>query len=127
MNMIQWCGIAVLISVLLWIMRRIAPDFKGILSVGSGLFFLLSALLLLRSFIKYISELSVISGTETEITLLLKLFALSVLLRWGCSVCKDLGEEQLADQLSFLGKAEMLTLSLPYFQNLIAMVLGLLS
>ncbi len=126
MNLFQWCGIAIFVSILLWMMRRIAPDFKGALSVGSGLLFFLSAMLLLQPFLEYIRELSIISQTQEELSFLMRLFALCALLRWACSVCKDLGEEQLADQLSFLGKAEMLCLSLPCFRSLMDLALGLL-
>lgn len=127
MNLIQWCGIALILAILLLIVRRFRPEFAPILSASGGVLFFVCALGVLLPFLSYLKELAGQTGMETSLTLILKLFALCAVLQWACETCKELGESALADRLAFLGKAEMLCLCLPTLKELVALAMELLS
>ena len=68
----------------------------------------------IRSIISFINEISVNSSySNSFITLLLKITGISILTEYAVSICKDSGENSIANKIDFGGKIIVISLSIP--------------
>ncbi len=120
MNTLAFCGIALLLCVLLRVMQVYASSFAPVLRIGVGLFFFFAVLMLLAPLFTYLSSLAEQVDLQEESVLLLKVFGISTLIAFCGDLCRDLGENSLANQLELLGRAEVLILLLPTLQKILS-------
>ncbi len=126
MSVIQWCGVALLATVLLVILRGVRAEFVPLLSIGSSILLFGAAIAVLAPFFTFAGELAAQSALGEQGTLLLKMFGIGALVELSCDLCRDMGEVAVANQLEFLGRAELLLLALPSLRQLLSVCASLL-
>lgn len=68
---------------------------------------------------------SQINGLNSYISLLIKLLGIAIISQITASLCRDCSEQALANQTELYSKVFMLALSLPLFEAVIGIVIGL--
>lgn len=118
-SVLSLCALGLLTAFLLKVTDELSPRFKPYLLCGAGILFFLIFLKWL--FPLFLTFQSLIENTQQKelFLLLLKALALSFLISFSTSFCRDLGEEKMAEKIELGGKAALLSLSLPVLQEIL--------
>lgn len=118
-SVLSLCALGLLAAFLLKVTDELSPRFKPYLLCGAGILFFLIFLKWL--FPLFLTFQSLIENTQQKelFLLLLKALALSFLISFSTSFCRDLGEEKMAEKIELGGKAALLSLSLPVLQEIL--------
>ena len=81
----------------------------------------------LKAIIDFINDLSRNKSYNTEfISLLLKITGISILTEYAVSICKDSGENAIANKIDFGGKIIVISLSIPIISTTLSSLTKLL-
>lgn len=102
--------------------KKYVPDFAFVSSICAGViivFFVIGEIIEIRSYI--------LSWIETGINVqyastLMKICAISFLGQWGIQLCRDAGENVIADKMETAIKVIVIVLCFPYIDMLFKMV-----
>ena len=80
-----------------------------------------------RSIINFINQISINSNYNNGfISLLLKITGISILTEYAVSICKDSGENSIANKIDFGGKIIVISLSIPIISSTLESLTNLL-
>ena len=118
-SVLSLCALGLLSAFLLKVTDELSPRFKPYLLCGAGIIFFLIFLKWL--FPLFVTFQSFVENTQQKelFLLLMKALALSFLISFTTSFCRDLGEEKMAEKIELGGKAALLSLSLPVLQEIL--------
>ena len=125
MSVLAWCGVAILLLVLSSVLRAVHAELVGVLSMSGSVLLFAAAITALLPFFRYAKELSQAYAISEQATLLLKMFGIGAIVELCCDLCREMGENAVANQLEFLGRAELLLLALPSLRTLLEQCLSL--
>ena len=125
MSVLAWCGVAILLLVLSSVLRAVRAELVGALSMTGSVLLFAATITLLLPFFQYAREISLSYAISEQATLLLKMFGIGAIVELCCDLCRDMGEVSVANQLEFLGRAELLLLALPSLRTLLEQCLSL--
>ncbi len=114
------CMLAIMALVLLWLLRSWKSELVPLVRVGCTVLF---AALLLESvapLLTYLSDLTEGGGITESRELLLRALGIALLSKLTADICRDSGESGLATGVETAGRLEILLLSLPLLQRLLA-------
>lgn len=126
MSVLAWCGVAILLLVLSSVLRAVRAELVGALSLCASVFLFAAAITALLPFFHYAKDLSDSFAINEQATLLLKMFGIGAVVELCCDLCREMGENAVANQLEFLGRAELLLLALPSLRTLLEQCLSFL-
>ena len=115
MTVLQICGVA--LSVLMFCLQ-VGKRSRGAVVAAAVLFFTASIDGIARLF-SFIKEQEQLWG-QGEYTVLMKALGIGVICQFTAELCRDAGESVLASRVEFFGKIEILLLSIPLLQKLLA-------
>lgn len=127
MDLNKIIGAAVISAALIVLLRQYRPEFGVILSVAaSGLLFLwiVGSVLPVIQEIWDLAQKAGLPGQDAEV--LVKALGICFLTQTASDACKDAGESSLASKVELSGKAAVLILCLPMFQDLLDIALRLI-
>ena len=126
MDMLKIAGFAVCAAVMAMVLRRIRPEAALGLVLAAGA---MAALLILPSLAQVIDGVATLaqSGGVSDgyITQLLKVGGISLLMDFSAQTCRDAGEAGLAMKVELAGRVMLMTLSLPFMQELLVQIMSL--
>lgn len=128
MDIIKIIGIAFITVIFTIILKEYKKDFAIYAVIIGGSLILFYSIETISSIINFINTLSNKSNISSEfIKLLIKITSISILIEFAVSICKDCGENAIAQKLDLGGKAIVISMSIPVISTMLNGLLELLS
>ena len=127
MSLIALCFFALLAAFLAVTVKEMEPRFASLLTTGAGVVFWLYAL---RAFLPVVQEMVGIaenSPLEAPFSAMFRALGLALAVSLSAGVCRDLGENGVAEKLELCGKGAILALAAPLLKSLLTTLSSLLS
>ena len=123
------CGIAVISSMLILLVKKWGSDLAVTLKIASGICIAAVCLGAVSPVISYVRELADMgesAGLASSVEFMLRGLSVAVVSHVSATVCRDCGEGSIGGYVELAGKIEIIILSLPFVKNMIEMTTGLL-
>ena len=123
------CGIAVISSMLILLVKKWGSDLAVTLKIASGICLAavcLGAVSPVISYVRELADMSESAGLASSVEFMLRVLSVAVVSHVSATVCRDCGEGSLGGYVELAGKIEIIVLSLPFVKNMIEMTTGLL-
>ena len=128
MDIIKIIGIAFISVIFTIILKEYKKDLAIYAVIIGGTLILFYSKETISSIINFINTLSNKSNISSEfIKLLIKITSISILIEFAVSICKDCGENAIAQKLDLGGKAIVISMSIPVISTLLNGLLELLA
>ena len=127
MNVFAVCAFAILAVLLTVTVKEMEPRFGGIIVTAAGVVFWLYAVKALLPTVQTMMGLTQTSDFGASFSALFRALGLALVISFCAGVCRDLGENGLAEKVEFCGKAAILALALPSLKSLLSAISALLS
>ena len=127
MNLIALCFFALLTVFLAVTVKEMEPRFASLLTTGAGLVFWLYAM---REYLPVVQEMMGITqdnALSAPFSAMFRALGLALVISLCAGVCRDLGENGVAEKLELCGKGAILALAAPLLKSLLSAVSSLLS
>lgn len=127
MEIIKIIGIGLISLVIITIIKQYKPEFAIYVSLMAGVLILILAFDKLADVINLLSNLASRSSINGSfITLLLKITGIAILTEFAVSICKDAGENAIANKMDIGGKIMIVAVSVPIISSLLETVTKIL-
>ena len=128
MDIIKIIGIAFITVIFTIILKEYKKDFAIYAVIIGGSLILFYSMEAISSIINFINTLSNKSNISSEfIKLLIKITSISILIEFAVSICKDCGENAIAQKLDLGGKVIVISMSVPVISTMLNGLLELLA
>ncbi len=127
MTPVVLCFFAIFAVILTVTVKQLEPKFAGLVVTAAGLIFWLYAVRVFLPVIRELFALTEDSALSTPFSALFRALGLSLVISFSAGVCRDLGENGIAEKLELCGKGAILTLAVPLLKTLLNAVSALLS
>lgn len=128
MDIIKIIGIAFITVIFTIILKEYKKDFAIYAVIIGGSLILFYSMETISSIINFINTLSNKSNISSEfIKLLIKITSISILIEFAVSICKDCGENAIAQKLDLGGKVIVISMSIPVISTMLNGLLELLA
>lgn len=112
MDILKIIGIGFITLISTIILKEYKKDYAIFCVLAGGIIILIYSLDTIISIINFIQELN--SNYNNQfVKLLLKITGISILAEYAVSICKDCGENAIANKIDFGGKIIIISLSIP--------------
>ena len=127
MDIIKIIGIAFITVIFTIILKEYKKDFAIYAVIIGGSLILFYSMETIYNIINFINTLSNKSNISSEfIKLLIKITSISILIEFAVSICKDCGENTIAQKLDLGGKTIVISMSIPVISTMLNGLLELL-
>ncbi len=127
MDIVKVIGIGFLTLIITIILKEYKKEYAIYAVLIGGLIIIFYSMDTVKSIIDFINELSNKQDYNTGfITLLLKITGISILTEYAVSICKDSGENAIANKIDFGGKIIVISLSIPVISTTLTTLTKLL-
>lgn len=128
MDIVKIIGIAFISLIFTIILKEYRKDFAiYVVIIGGALIFFYS-INTISNIMNFINNLSNKTNISSEfIKLLIKITAISILIEFAVSICKDCGENAIASKLDLGGKVIVISMSIPVISTMLNGLLELLA
>ena len=114
MEIIKIIGVGLITLVVTIILKEYRKELAIYPVLIGGIIILFFSLDIFENIINFINELSSNSAINNEfIKILLKITGISILIEYAVSICKDSGENAIANKIDLGGKVIMVSMSIP--------------
>jgi len=114
MEIVKIIGIGFLTLIITIILKETKKEYAIYAVLIGGAIIIFYSMDIVKSIIDFIQELSHNSNYNNAfISLLLKITGISILTEYAVSICKDAGENSIANKIDFGGKIIVISLSIP--------------
>lgn len=114
MEIVKIIGIGFLTLIVTIILKETKKEYALYAVLIGGAIIIFYSMNTISSIIDFIQELSSNSNYNNAfISLLLKITGISILTEYAVSICKDAGENSIANKIDFGGKIIVISLSIP--------------
>ena len=126
MDIVKIIGVAILTTFAVLVLKPTKPEVAAIVSIAGGVLVLLMFIDALGGVISSMTAIVQRTGIKSEVfSALLKIIGIGYLTEFASGICKDAGNESMAQKVILAGKVIILVLSLPIINNLIDIVVGI--
>ena len=123
MNITTIVGFSIVCVTVIVLLRKHAQEFAIPASVISSSFILLFCVILISGIFEKISEISNLSSvTFQNLKIIFKSLGICYITQLGTDVCKDCGENALADKVDLAGKVTIVTMSLSIITQVVELI-----
>ncbi len=127
MDIVKVIGIGFLTLIITIILKEYKKEYAIYAVLIGGLIIIFYSMDTIKSIIDFINTLSNNQNYNGEfISLLLKITGISILTEYAVSICKDSGENSIANKIDFGGKVIVISLSIPVMQTTLTTLTKLL-
>ncbi len=127
MNIFTFAGTGIIMCVLIITVKQSKPELALPLWIACGV---ILTLYLLTSFLPLLVQLQALceaSGIRSEfIAIAVKAVGICLVAQTAADVCRDAGQTALANKLELGGKAALLLVSLPLFQEMLSLAIQII-
>lgn len=127
MSAVALCAFAILAVFLTVTVKQTEPRFGSIAVTAAGIVFWIYAVKELLPVAQALAGMTENDGTGVSFSALFRGLGLALVVSFSAGVCRDLGENGMAEKLEFCGKIAILALALPFLKALLSVVTALLS
>jgi stage III sporulation protein AD len=114
MTIFKIVAIGIVAAILIVFLKEQKKEYAILLSIVAGVMLLLLTLTKLEPIISVIQKLSLKIPIDTSyIVLILKVIGISYLIEFGKDICKDAGENAIANKIEIAGKVIIVSISIP--------------
>ena len=118
MSEIKACGIVLCALVICVVFKNLKVEYSLFIRILVTIGIFAVSLSIFYPVLTYITEISKGTSIYSYIPILFKALGIAFAVQITADICKDSGEEALAERICFFGKAEILVISLPLIKNL---------
>ncbi len=127
MDIVKVIGIGFFTLIITIILKEYKKEYAIYAVLIGGLIIIFYSMDTIKSIIDFINTLSNNQNYNSEfISLLLKITGISILTEYAVSICKDSGENSIANKIDFGGKVIVISLSIPVMQTTLTTLTKLL-
>lgn len=127
MEILKIIGIGFLTIIITVILKEYKKEYAIYAVLIGGAIILIYSIETIRIIVDFVKELSSKSQYNNAfITLLLKITGISIITEYAVSICKDLGENSIANKIDFGGKIIVISLSIPIISSTLESLTNLL-
>ena len=127
MDIVKVIGIGFLTLIITIILKEYKKEYAIYAVLIGGLIIIFYSMDTIKSIIDVINTLSSNQNYNSEfISLLLKITGISILTEYAVSICKDSGENAIANKIDFGGKVIVISLSIPVISTTLSTLTKLL-
>ena len=127
MDIVKIIGVAILTTFAVLVLKPTKPEVAAIVSIAGGVLILLMFIDALGGVISSMTAIVQRTGIKNDVfAALLKIIGIGYLTEFAAGICKDAGNESMAQKVILAGKVIILVLALPIINNLIDIVVGIL-
>lgn len=127
MDIIKIIGIGFFTLIITIILKEYRREYALYAVLIGGIIIIFYSVDSIRAIISFINDLSKNKNYNSEfITLLLKITGISILTEYAVSICKDSGENAIANKIDFGGKIIVISLSIPVISTTLSSLTKLL-
>ena len=114
MTIFKIVAIGIVAAILIVFFKEQKKEYAILLSIVAGVMLLLLTLTKLEPIVSVIQKLSLNIPIDTSyIVLILKVIGISYLIEFGKDICKDAGENAIANKIEIAGKVIIVSISIP--------------
>lgn len=126
-DIIKIIGIGIISVILIIIIKQYRAEFAIYISLISGCLILLFSMDKIKKIIDLLNSIFQKSGINSKyLEILLKMTAIAILSEFAISICKDSGENSIANKVEIGSKAIIVSMSIPIIYNLLEVILKFL-
>ena len=120
MTILKLCMIALLILTSTTVIRGWKSDFLPLVRIGAVVLFSTLLIASVGPLLTLITALGTGAGASQYVTTILKGLGIVILVQICSDICRDSGETTLAGHIETVGKLELLLLSVPLIEEILA-------
>ena len=114
MTIFKIVAIGIVAAILIVFLKEQKKEYAILLSIVAGVMLLLLTLTKLEPIVSVIQKLYLNIPIDTSyIVLILKVIGISYLIEFGKDICKDAGENAIANKIEIAGKVIIVSISIP--------------
>jgi stage III sporulation protein AD len=126
-DVFKMAGVGIVGAVLAVMLRKERPDLALLVSVATGLILFVWLLVEIRPVMRALEEIAgSMEGSADFFSVALKVTGIALIAQFAAQVCKDAGEEAIAQKIELGGKVIMLGMTVPLLLNMIQLILQFL-
>jgi len=127
MELVKILIIGIIISVVALFLKQIKPEYSVLCVIVGGVILLFFILKNVSQVFVFFSEVVDKTGISNELfVVMLKIIGLGYLVEFSAGICRDTGNNSIADKVVIAGKIMIFLVSLPIIKNLFYMLLELI-
>jgi len=127
MDIIKIIGIAFIALIVIIILKQYKPEFAIYVSLLAGVIILFMVMDKLSGIINLITDLSNKTSINSNfLVILLKITGIALITEFSVSICRDSGENSIANKVDIGGKVIIMTISIPIISGLLETVIKIL-
>lgn len=117
MDILKIIGIGFITLVITIVLKEYKKEYAIYSTLIGGAIILFISMDTLKAIIDFIKELSIKGYNYEFISLLLKITGIAILTEYAVNICKDTGENSIANKIEFGGKIIIISLSIPVISS----------
>lgn len=117
MDVLKIIGIGFITLIITILLKEYKKEYAIYTSLIGGAIIIFFSIDTLKGIIDFIRNLSIRGYNYEFINLLLKVTGIAILTEYAVSICKDTGENAIANKIDFGGKIIIISLSIPVISN----------
>ena len=127
MDIIKITGIGLISLIIIIIVKQYKPEFAIYVSLMAGVLIFTLVFSKISDVIRLLNSLVNKSSINGKfIALLIKITGIAILTEFAVSICKDSGENAIANKIDIGGKVMIVTVSIPIISSLLETVIKVL-
>ena len=120
-------GVAVITTFAVLVLKPTRPEIAALVSIAGGIVVLLMFVQSLSGVINNINQIVTRTGLNNDVfAALLRIIGIGYVTEFSASICKDAGNDSMAQKILLAGKVIILILALPIVNNLIDIIVGII-
>ena len=127
MNIVKICAVALLGTVVIFIVKPLKREFSSLITVAVSLTLLLAGVTLFYPTAKNLVENMTVNEFSPYISTVMKTLGIALLTEITSDLCADAGEASLGAKVELAGKAEILLICLPLINEILEMARNLIN
>ena len=127
MDVIKIIGVGLVTLILIVIIKQYKPEFTIYISLISGIIILSMIMDKLTGIVSLLESISNKTSINNNfLKILLKITGIAFLTEFAVSICKDSGENAIANKIEMGSKIVIISMSIPIISNLLEIVINIL-
>ena len=127
MNLFSLLGFAVVAAALAVLLKQYKPEYALGVSLASGALIFALVILNMSPVFDSLKELAGRVADNRYVSVIIKSLGICYVTSLASDTCKDAGQTAIASKVELAGKVTILVLALPLFNNLVSIVLELIT
>ena len=127
MNMVQILGLGICGALLCVILKEYRPVYAACVGMITGailFFYILSEISYVIDVIRLIAGR--LSFSTESLNIIIRIIGIAYLARFGSDICRDAGQNTIAQKIELAGKVTIVSLSIPLLSSVLNLLIGIL-